>query len=178
MAKPLFRNDRPYRVQVPTPSGSGRIIAPGKCVEGDYFLSSWRANKQLTLLTESEAKKINRALIEISISVKESDSVMSEVTPPQMNLNEEAEKNKQVKEKNKEARKVLNQGLADTTLVLPTVEDMKKMKLPELKELAGKLNISSVGNREDIEEQIKKKMSEIILSEKDVTTSTTFTQIS
>lgn len=67
MSRPLFRNDKPYEVQVTTPSGAGRIVPEGFAVEGNYFFQYYRVSDDLTLLKGKEAENFPREKVLVSI---------------------------------------------------------------------------------------------------------------
>jgi hypothetical protein len=163
MSKPLFLNDKPYTIQVGTPSGAGRQIQPGQAVEGDYFFSSVRAGMPLRQLSPDEVTKFDKKKIVMSISLDGTVQVeaytphisllpvpsgpVTEVTLPRPDA------------VNKTMEDTVNQAAKEMGTSIPTVPELNKMSLDQLNALAVRYNISDASSRSEIVKQLKAKLS-------------------
>lgn len=163
MTKPVFFNDKPFPVQVGTPSGAGRMIQPGFAVEGDYFLSSISKGMPLRRLSENEVAAFDREKILVSISLNDR-SVQAEAITPYTTETPVKDFVKPPEVKSQDAvnntmEATVNQAMKEMGTQIPTVAELKKCSLEQLNAYAVRYNISEAGSREDIIKQLKAKLS-------------------
>ena len=164
MSKPVFKNEREFAVSVGTPSGAGRIVNPGEAVEGDYFFSSVRAGMPLRQLSEEEVLKFNKRYIIMSVSLNEGATIQEagiphKVVPVPQEVKQvfspgaihETPFNKTMEESLAQAHKEMGTAI-------PTWNELNKMSADQLKDLANRYNISSVGTRSDLLRLLKARL--------------------
>lgn len=156
----LFRNEKPYDIQVATPSGAGRIIPPGYYIEGDYFLSSWRSGLPMTKVKNEDVDKVDRNLILISIYTQNENLHAEAKEPSPQATKSQAPSKKEfvVEEEKKDMEEVMNDAMKSMGNLLPTAKDLEKMSSSELVELAKKVGVSGSGTRKDLIKLIKEKL--------------------
>lgn len=154
----IFKNEKPFNVQVATPSGAGRIVPPGYYVEGDYFLSSWRSGLPLTRIKDADVDKVDRNLILATINTT-GENLHAEAREVNFNNNRPvAPKIEYIVEEKKDLEASLIEAMQGIGNVLPTPKDVDKMAPEQLVELAKKLGVSGSGTRKDLIKLIKEKL--------------------
>jgi hypothetical protein len=154
----IFKNEKPFNVQVATPSGAGRIVPPGYYVEGDYFLSSWRSGLPLTRIKDADVDKVDRNLILATINTT-GENLHAEAREVNFNANRPvAPKIEYIVEEKKDLEASLIEAMQGIGNVLPTPKDVDKMAPEQLVELAKKLGVSGSGTRKDLIKLIKEKL--------------------
>ena len=156
----LFKNEKPYNVQVATPSGAGRIIPPGYYVEGDYFLSSWRNGLPLTKIKEADVEKVDRNLILVCINTTgENLHAESKEVNPVATMSPAPKNVYRIEEPKQDMEEVLAEAMRGTAAPsLPSAKDVDKMGTEQLIDLAKKLGVSGSGTRKDLIKLIKEKL--------------------
>lgn len=157
--KPLFINNKHYRIQVPTPSGIGKLISPGYLVEGSYFLSAWKKGMPLTKLSEEEAKKVDRGLI--ILTVDNEHAPVETVDPAPEKEYRSVPVLPEVKpEPKKDLAQILEEAMSQGKVVIPSFNEMKRMSFEELKEYAVKYNVTGFKTRPELLSLLRKKFAE------------------
>lgn len=155
--KPIFINNNPYKVQVPTPSGAGKIIPPGYAVEGGYFLSSWKKGAQLTKLSKEDAEKFDRGLLLISLDSND-PSVPVESKDPAPELEKfSVPVFVEPKEERKDLGTILQEAMGQMRTVLPSYNELRKMSFEELKEFASPYHITGYNSRQELLKMIRER---------------------
>lgn len=163
MEKPLFRNSRTFDIQVATPSGAGRTVHPKEYVEGDYFISSYKNGCPLSPVNPTEAGKVDRNLIVLSISISPETGLP---------LSQEVQSNHIIYHAPVEApistltpeepKKTLSESITDAINSLPNTLPAKSeidlMPTPELLKLAATMGIAGKMKRDALVEAVKGKL--------------------
>lgn len=171
MNKPVFLNDKPFPVQVGTPSGAGRIINTGFAVEGNYFNAPVAAGMPLRRLSTAEAEAFDKQKILVSLD-SNSQGVQAEAVKPyeapppsDVELDEQAQAQVVAEPKrapdavNNTMEQTLDQAMKEMGTQLPTLAELKKMNMQQLNAAAVKYGISQASGRSDIINQLKNKLS-------------------
>lgn len=142
----VFVNKKTYPIQVPTPSGGGRILQPGYACSGDFFLSVWRAGVPITKLTDAEIAEFNPDFIVLTLNTIGNASIMPErveQSPEKARLSQPVIVAPPVKKQSMEDQ--LEEAMGNLSTMLPTPDEVKKLNTLQLNEVATKLGISSNG---------------------------------
>jgi len=155
----LFKNEKPFSIQVATPSGAGRMIPPGYYVEGDYFLSSWRNGLPLTKVKEQDIAKVDRNLVLVTIYTANENLHAEAKEPSPLPTKSAVPKNEYiVEEPKRDMEEVLQEAMKGMGNVLPSPKEVDKMNPEQLVSLAKKLGVSGSGTRKDLIKLIKEKL--------------------
>lgn len=173
MSQPIFKNDKPYNVAVPTPYGSSINVPPGKYVAGNYFNAFYATNRGLKLVPPGEVVPAQHIVCsyELNPHAQQKTSSVINTTPipkvQEMPVNVEEEKVPDIiaePKKNKGGRPrknladVANEMWKDVTYILPSASEVDKMSTDQLNKLANKLNVSKSLPRTELVESIKLKL--------------------
>lgn len=174
MSVPLFRNDRLYDIDVPTPSGGGRRVPPGCYVAGAYFLAVQRQLQLFTRMDEGhvfDPKKLmcsyndkgelliyeipagNTAVLGKDGKV-ENTTRLADTPPP-----EPKRKGRPPKSDADKLEASLNEAMGEMGNFSPGPEDLKTMPADVLRRQAAKLGLSTIGTRDEILERITRRIS-------------------
>lgn len=157
--QPIFINNQHYRVQVPTPSGIGKLVAPGYMVEGEYFLSAWKKGMPLTKLSEEEAKAVDRGLVLLSVDSASTPTETKDPAPEKESRSIPVLP--EIKdEPKKDIAQILEEAMAGGRSVVPSFNEMRKMSFEELKEFAVKYSITDFKTRPELLSKLRKKFAD------------------
>ena len=172
MSKPLFKNEKPYNVAVPTPYGSSINVPPGKYIAGNYFNAFYARNRELRLMPPTLT--VSPELIICSYEIKAPDEAKTGLvnTTPIADpvavpvLDEEVKVPDIIAEPKKNKGGRPRKNLADSakdmwkdvTFILPAASEVDKMSTEQLERVATKLNVSKALPRTELIETIKLKL--------------------
>lgn len=176
MSKPLFKNEQPYTVGVPTPYGSSINVPSGKYVAGTYFSRFYATNRELKLMPEGTVVPPSSIVCSYDVA---SPAVTTVVHPTVVNTTplidpatvipatvdqfrveesiEEPKKNKGGRPK-KTLQEAANEMWQDVTFVLPAASEVDKLPNDKLMALAQKLEVSKNLPRTELVNNIKLKL--------------------
>jgi hypothetical protein len=168
MIVPIFKNEKPYSVAVPTPYGSSINVKTGYYISGNYFNAFYRVNKELRLMPEGTKVPDNLLTCSYSVTPKVSPSTVvvssrpvvdyanSQVPEPERVAAHIAEP---VKNKGGRPKKTIQDATQDmwndVNYVLPPASDVHKLTTEALTKLAIKLDVSKNLPRQEMIESIK-----------------------
>lgn len=168
MSSPIFKNEKPYSVFVPTPYGSSTNVSPGKFISGTFFIPFYKSNRELKLMPVGTVVPVN--MLVCSYDVKEkvtAPEAVAVVVPPLRENITEPEKvaehiSEPLKNKGGRPRKSTEQAVQDmwknVSYVLPSASEVDRMTTEDLQKLAGKVGVSKALPRQELVENIKFKL--------------------
>ncbi len=180
MSQPLFKNENPYTISVPTPYGSSINVPSQKYVAGSYFNRYYAATMTLKLMPVGTVVQPNSIICSYELvtnpaptttvvqsSVVNTAPILDPQTVPVImdkpvvsQSIEEAPINK----KNKGGRprrsisEAANEMWKDVTFVLPSASEVDGLSNEKLSSLAQKLEVSAGLPRTELIQNIKLKL--------------------
>lgn len=175
MTKPLFKNERPYSVSVPTPYGSSINVPTGKYVAGTYFNRFYASNRELKLMPEGSTVPANQIICSYDVvlpnaptvqlpTIVNSAEVITIESVPSVSEPSRVDESIDEPKKNKGGRprksiaEAANEMWKDVTFVLPSASEVDTLSNEKLSSLAQKLEVSKGLPRTEMIQNIKLKL--------------------